>query len=169
MWPEIAAPRGILDWVSHPYYPLWSGEGIRKYAPHFWFFLEAVLDRDIMTRIWKRCCQVDFDQALTDELGELGADLDELLTEFAIWNYFAGHRDDGRHYDPACQVPAVYHQEGHGEYPVPATSLPESKIAQPAVDPVTRLCADIRAAWAAPKNANQTNRYVATSSPQGME
>ena len=69
--------------------------------------------------------------ALVDELEFLGTNLDAALTEFAIWNYFTGVRDDGEHYDPGQQVPAVYHQAGHGEFPVLSVSMPAGKVAQP--------------------------------------
>ncbi len=131
VWPEIATPRGAGQWAAHPNLPMWYGTGIRKYAPHLWFFLEANHDHDFVTRLWHRCCLIQVDLALVDELDALGSNLDAVLTEFAIWNYFAGVRDDGNHYDPDLQVSAVYHQAGHGEYPVIRASVPDSKVAQP--------------------------------------
>ena len=131
VWPKIAAPRGAFEWMAHPYYPMWFGAGIRKYAPHFWFYLEAGHGWDFVDRLWDRCCHLRGEEALVEELESVGTDLDAALTEFAIWNYFAGERDDGEHYDPDLQVPAVYHQAGHSQFPVVPTYLPEEKIAQP--------------------------------------
>jgi hypothetical protein len=131
VWPEHANPWGVWQWMTHPYYSLWDGSDFHKYAPHFWIYLEAHYGRDFVTRIWKRSCHQDFFAALFEEIAELDADMDEILADFALWNYFTGERDDGRHYDPAYNIPAVYHQVAYWDFPVPPTSLPADKTAQP--------------------------------------
>ncbi len=73
VWPEIATPRGAGEWAAHPYLPMWYGTGIRKYAPHLWFYLEAKHDTDIVTRLWDRCCHTQAELALVDELEALGS------------------------------------------------------------------------------------------------
>ncbi len=132
VWPDFAVPRGTWAWMRHPYFPLWDGTGYHKYAPHFWIYLEAHHGRDFVTRIWDRCCHARFETALISELDELGADLDDTLTGFAVWNYFSGERDDGDHYDSVYGLPAVFHQESYASYPIPSTSLSDGAIARQA-------------------------------------
>ena len=131
VWPEFATARGTWAWMRHPYYSLWDGTDFHKYAPHFWMYLEAHHGRDFVTRIWDRCCHADLKTALVAELGELGADLDTILPDFAIWNYFSGERDDGDHYDPAYNLPAVHHQAVYGNYPLYTASISEYFTARP--------------------------------------
>ena len=132
VWPEIAAPWGAWHWMMHPYYSLWDGTDFHKYAPHFWMYLEAHHGKDFTTRIWDRCCSMRAEIALVDELDALGTDMDAVLPDFAIWNYFTGERDDGEHYDPSYDLPAVYHQAAHRFFPVPPVSISETKIARAA-------------------------------------
>lgn len=132
VWPDIGGPVGAWQWMTHPYYSMWNGTGIHKYAPHFWFYLEANHGADFVTRLWERCCYMRGEDALPLELQARGGNLDDALTDFAVWNYFAGERDDGQHYDPAFNIPAVHHQAAHAEYPLPPVSLPADEVARPA-------------------------------------
>jgi hypothetical protein len=132
VWPGLGGPVGAWQWMRHPYFSMWNGTGIRKYAPHFWFYLEANLGGDFVTRLWQRCCYMHVDSALPLELEAQGANLDDVLTDFAVWNYFAGERDDGHHYDPALNIPAVHHQAAHEDFPVAPVHLPADEIARPA-------------------------------------
>jgi hypothetical protein len=132
VWPEIASAWGAWHWMAHPYYSLWDGSGFHKYAPHFWIYLEAHYGKDFMTRIWKRSCSMSANDALVEELADLGTHLDVVLPDFALWNYFTGERDDGAHYDPMYQLPAVYHQVGYWDYPIPETHLPGNQTARAA-------------------------------------
>lgn len=139
VWPDIAVPLGVWAWMTHPYYSLWDGSGFHKYAPHFWFYLEAHHGWDFVTRIWDRCCRSGVETALVAELDDLGSDLGTTLTDFAVWNYFTGVRDDGDHYDPAYNLPAVYHQASHSDYPLLPVSLRDGLTARPAASNYIRF------------------------------
>ena len=131
VWPDFATARGAWAWMRHPYYSLWDGSDFHKYAPHFWMYLEAHHGRDFVTRIWDRCCHSRLEPALFGELDELGADLDEILKGFAVWNYFSGERDDGDHYDPSYNLPAVHHQAVYSNFPLYHASISDHAIARP--------------------------------------
>lgn len=132
VWPAIANPRGALAWMSAPYRPVWDATGFHRYAPHFWMYLEVNHGRDVVTRTWQSSCDRWVVDVIADRMTERGTDLAAVLTDFAIWNYFTGWRDDGRHYDPAFNLPAVYYQGKVTAYPLPAARLPAAAIARPA-------------------------------------
>jgi hypothetical protein len=131
VWPELAQPRGILDWMQHPYEAIWdAGSGLRHYAPHLWFYLEAHFGYDFTTRVWDRCCLQMSTEALAAELAAQGTDLDRILADFAVWNYFTGERNDGRHYGPAYGLPAVYYQAAQHAYPVAPRIITGDRVAR---------------------------------------
>ncbi len=124
VWPDMATPRGSRQWMQLPYYSLWDGSGFHRYAPHFWFYLEAHHGGDFVTRLWDRSCDgSNTTTILKAEIEAMGTDLDATLTDFAIWNYFTGWRDDGNHYNPDYNLPAVYYQASYENYPIVPTSL----------------------------------------------
>jgi len=124
VWPDLATARGAQAWMQFPYYSLWDRSGIHRYAPHFWFYLEAHHGRDFVTRVWDRSCDGSGTSVIIKaEIEAMGTNLDATLTDFAIWNYFTDWRDDGKHYDPDYNLPAVYYQASYENFPVAPTSL----------------------------------------------
>lgn len=132
VWPDQATPRGARVWMQFPYYSLWDDSGFHRYAPHFWFYLEAHHGWDFVTRMWDRSCEgLGTPELLNAELAAAGANIDDTIVDFALWNYFTDWRDDGEHYNPDFNLPAVYYQANYQHFPVPPTSL-ATRAARPA-------------------------------------
>lgn len=131
VWPGIATARGYGEWSQHTWFPLWDTTGLQRYAPHFWFYLEARFDPGITSRIWQRACGLSSEAAIRAELIALGSDLDAVTSDFAVWNYFTGARDDGRHYAPLYGLTAPTYSASFESLPVSTRNLPYARYARP--------------------------------------
>jgi hypothetical protein len=101
-WFVFPEDRLVSDtWGSFAYHarPLWStSPNSLLYSPLFWNFLDQVLGDTVPPVIWGKACTLDWMEALEQTLAERSAGRDSMLHEYAVWNYYAGKRDDGMHY-----------------------------------------------------------------------
>ena len=120
--------RAVDSWASliHHTTSIWNtAEQSVTYSPHFWDFLDQVLETKIPPKFWTLACTWQWDEALRQTLAQHGAELDPILHEFAVWNYFTGARDDGAHYR-VRPLPEVEPDAHFTSYPVTNHGLGEN-------------------------------------------
>ena len=96
-----ADKRVIESWASfiHHTTSIWNAsERSVAYSPHFWDFLDQVLDTSVPPKFWAWACTLEWDEALRQTLADHEVELDPMLHRYAVWNYYTGTRDDGSHY-----------------------------------------------------------------------
>jgi hypothetical protein len=128
MWMEDVVYDHINDyytWVDPffeaPHEWLYSSGAPFWYAACIWpHFLEHIYGRDIMRQIWVECIPTNVGQieAVDSALHDVGSSRDEAITEFRIWNYFTGDRDDENHYEEGAFWPESRIMAHHITFPV---------------------------------------------------
>jgi hypothetical protein len=109
-------------WFTHPDWPLDRFDGWHEYGDVIWtIFLTEKFTYDVVKRIFEDTTwgtyrgMGNFDEVF----GSMGINFADLFKEFALWNYFTGDRDDGKHYRNGSRYPpvAVHPQDVIRGYP----------------------------------------------------
>ncbi len=84
----------------------------RNLSPHYYatfvwpLYLSQRFDTSLMRRAWEGARFKDVMEALADSLPVLhGVSRDSAFTEFIVWAYLTGQRDDGQHFEEAAAYP----------------------------------------------------------------
>ncbi|MEW6749959.1 MAG: MXAN_6640 family putative metalloprotease [Candidatus Latescibacterota bacterium] len=137
---DVAYPEvdDYLQYVSsfllHPEQSLDSGNrfatDFRIYGAAIWaHYLDQRHDRDLMRLIWEEMGQRGsasmevFDRVLRDEAG---TPLGDAVAEFAVWNYFTGHRHRPGYYAEGAKYPAVRLDDIHLDPSAPKVPVEHS-------------------------------------------
>jgi len=113
------------DPLDNPDYPINRATGVYEYRGALWtHFLDEYYDTyDARTvrRIWELCGYHAGNYILKDIDSTLGlyysSDFEKALGHYAIWRYFAGSIDDGRHYEEGSTYPDISLLRTHITYP----------------------------------------------------
>jgi hypothetical protein len=136
VWPGQPGSGWEVEFFRSPYLPVWSTQEDREYgAGIFWSFLEHFArpssGRFPAAEIQWRLCNLSWRDALSQVFAEAGLDANEMYHRFAIWNFYTGLYDDGRHYPDGDMLwGSVRVQASHDTYPVSAATLASHLVAQ---------------------------------------
>lgn len=109
-----------LRWFfSAPYRSLTTQDGAFEYAACVWpMYLGQRFGNDVMRQILDTSAHTTMIYAVGDVLAGHGSSLAEEFRTFTEWNYFAGSRDDGQHYEEGAYFPEVAVEAVCGTFPV---------------------------------------------------
>jgi hypothetical protein len=108
----------LSSWFSYPYYSLHSTSGLHPYAAFIWAkYLEERFGGQIMQEIWAHTIGSTPYNDLESIIGNHGSTLEDEFSEFCIWNFITGTRDDGLHYESAPDYPSISIERSHAAYP----------------------------------------------------
>ena len=114
--------RQLYEWFSVPDVQIDSKSGIHTYGNMIWiFFMTQYFETDIMRKYletFSSGTQGDYGE-FTQLFNQYGTNLADTFKTFTVWNYFTGHRDDGRHYFNGHRIPTVFIEptDIHQTYP----------------------------------------------------
>jgi GNAT superfamily N-acetyltransferase len=104
---------------SQPYKKLTTQDGWFEYGACVWpTYLAHQFGDDIMREILDTAAHTAMIYAIDGVLVIHGSSLAEEFQTFTGWNYFTGSRDDGQHYEEACEFPLVAIEAVQTTYPV---------------------------------------------------
>jgi hypothetical protein len=128
-WMEDQVFGSVNDYVQYvpyfyntPYRSLeWDDGNVRIYGSCVWDFLLAERNGNgVIPAIWYQLEGTASTLLMIDSVlsSSYGTSIEEEFTQFSIWNWFTGTRNDGNHYSEAASWPLVTLTQTYTTYPI---------------------------------------------------
>ncbi len=113
--------------LGQPSRAITDTSGLYEYPGALWaHFLDEYYGPSIVRVMWNRFAQTAGNQTLADMddvLGYYASDLAKAVSQYGIWRWFCGSRDDGLHFEEGSFYREDRYYSDHNTYPVSNSSL----------------------------------------------